>query len=195
MSASRPPPTPFRATSKPFTASSKTSSSTWNRSPVAAISSPKLSPTSSTSILPRPNTHKQNLSPWQIVEQLQPRWPLQLCLNPPVFLDYFLNDAGGYDLPRHPYGGLGMSPHVIIPDSLISATEPTAAAAVVSVSDAQTTVVPCQWAGSVHIGYAARSLTSAEVEDRAQWAQQKNRPPTSTPCPITLHLQCSQIGA
>jgi hypothetical protein len=43
--------------------------------------------------------------------------------------------------------------------------------------------------------YAARSLTSADVADLAQWAQQKNRPPTSTPCPITLHLQCSQIGA
>ena len=43
--------------------------------------------------------------------------------------------------------------------------------------------------------YAARSLTSADVVDLAQWAQQKNRPPTSTPCPITLHLQCSQIGA
>jgi hypothetical protein len=45
------------------------------------------------------------------------------------------------------------------------------------------------------IPYAARSLTSADVVDLAQWAQQKNRPPTSTPCPITLHLQCSQIGA
>src|SRR6266478_737370 len=52
--------------------------------------------------LVRPNTHKQNLSPWQIVEQLQPRWPLQLCLLPPVFLDYYLNDSGGYDVPRHP---------------------------------------------------------------------------------------------
>jgi hypothetical protein len=29
--------------------------------------------------------------------------------------------------------------------------------------------------------YAARSFTSAEVADRAQWAQQKNRPPTSIP--------------
>ena len=33
--------------------------------------------------LVRPNTHKQNLSPLQIVEQLQPRWPLQLCLSRP----------------------------------------------------------------------------------------------------------------
>jgi hypothetical protein len=41
----------------------------------------------------------------------------------------------------------------------------------------------------------ARSRTSAEVAERAQWAQQKNRSPTSTPWPITLHWQCSQIGA
>ena len=53
--------------------------------------------------LVRPNSHKQNLSPWQIVERLQPRWPLQLCLLPPVFLEYYLNDSGGYDVPRHPY--------------------------------------------------------------------------------------------
>jgi len=52
--------------------------------------------------LVRPNSHKQNLSPWQIVAQLQPRSPLQLCLLPPVFLDYYLNDCGGYDLPRLP---------------------------------------------------------------------------------------------
>jgi hypothetical protein len=38
-----------------------------------------------------------------VLEQLQPRWPLQLCLLPPVFLDYYLNDSGGYDVPRHPY--------------------------------------------------------------------------------------------
>src|SRR4029077_4107276 len=54
--------------------------------------------------LVRPNSHKQNLSPWQIVEQLQPRWPLQLCLLPPVFLDYYLTESGGYDVPRQPYG-------------------------------------------------------------------------------------------
>ena len=55
--------------------------------------------------LVRPNSHKQNLSPWQIIERLAPRSPLQLCLLPPVFLDYYLKDAGGYDLPRHPYRG------------------------------------------------------------------------------------------
>src|SRR6266700_3061706 len=53
-SASHPPLTPFRATSKPFTVSSKMSSSTWNHSPVAAISWPKPSLTSSTSISPAP---------------------------------------------------------------------------------------------------------------------------------------------
>ena len=52
--------------------------------------------------LNEPLPGQQNLSPWQIVEQLQPRWPLQLCILPPVFLDYYLNDSGGYDVPRHP---------------------------------------------------------------------------------------------
>lgn len=52
--------------------------------------------------LVRTNSHKDNLSPWQIVAQLQPRWPLHICLLPPVFLDYYLNDSGGYDLPRLP---------------------------------------------------------------------------------------------
>jgi transposase len=52
--------------------------------------------------LVRPNSHKENLSPWQIIERLAPRSPLQLCLLPPVFLDYYLNDSGGYDVPRLP---------------------------------------------------------------------------------------------
>jgi hypothetical protein len=52
--------------------------------------------------LVRPNSHKGNLSPWQIIEQLAPRSPLELCLLPPVFLDYYINDSGGYDLPRLP---------------------------------------------------------------------------------------------
>jgi len=52
--------------------------------------------------LARPNSHKGNLSPWQIIEQLAPRSPLELCLLPPVFLDYYLDGKGGYDLPRHP---------------------------------------------------------------------------------------------
>ncbi len=52
--------------------------------------------------LVRPNSHKGNQSPWQIIERLAPRSPLELCLLPPVFLDYYLNDAGGYDVPRLP---------------------------------------------------------------------------------------------
>ncbi len=53
--------------------------------------------------LVRPNSHKENLSPRQIIERLAPRSPLELCLLPPVFLDYYLNEKGGYDLPRLPY--------------------------------------------------------------------------------------------
>ncbi|MGB7231181.1 MAG: hypothetical protein WBD19_05875, partial [Candidatus Acidiferrum sp.] len=52
--------------------------------------------------LVRPNSHKENRSPWQIIERLAPRSPLELCLLPPVFLDYYLNDSGGYDVPGHP---------------------------------------------------------------------------------------------
>jgi transposase len=52
--------------------------------------------------LVRPNSHKQNQSPWQIIERLAPRSPLELCLLAPVFLDYYLNDSGGYDEPSYP---------------------------------------------------------------------------------------------
>ena len=52
--------------------------------------------------LVRPNSHKGNHSPWQIIEQLAPRSPLDLCLLPPINLDYFLNSNGGYDLPGFP---------------------------------------------------------------------------------------------
>lgn len=52
--------------------------------------------------LARLNSHKDNQTPWQIIERLAPRSPLQLCLLPPVFLDYYLNDSGGYDVPRLP---------------------------------------------------------------------------------------------
>src|SRR5437879_6326509 len=55
--------------------------------------------------LVRPNSHKENQSPWQIIERLAPRSPLELCLLPPVFLDYYLNDSGGYDVGRLPYVG------------------------------------------------------------------------------------------
>src|SRR5580698_9592040 len=52
--------------------------------------------------LVRLNSHKGNQSPWQIIEQLAPRSPLELCWLPPVLLDYYLNDSGGYDVPRLP---------------------------------------------------------------------------------------------
>jgi transposase len=52
--------------------------------------------------LARPNSHKENMSPWQIIERLAPRSPLEICLLPPVILDYYLNDSGGYDVPRLP---------------------------------------------------------------------------------------------
>lgn len=52
--------------------------------------------------LARPNSHKGGHSPWQILQQLDPRLPLDLCLLPPVFLDYRLSSQGGYDLPCYP---------------------------------------------------------------------------------------------
>ena len=53
--------------------------------------------------LARPNSHKGQQTPWQIIERLAPRSPLELCLLSPIFLDYYINDDGGYDLPLHPY--------------------------------------------------------------------------------------------
>jgi len=53
--------------------------------------------------LVRPNSHKDNLSPWQIIERLSPQSRLELCLLPPVLLDYYVHDDGGYDVPRYPY--------------------------------------------------------------------------------------------
>src|ERR1700730_4381569 len=38
----------------------------------------------------------------ELRKTLAPRSPLQLCLLPPVFLDYHLNPSGGYDVPRLP---------------------------------------------------------------------------------------------
>jgi transposase len=52
--------------------------------------------------LARPNSHKGDRTPWQILHELQPRLPLDLCLLPPVWLDYRLHSPGGYDLPRFP---------------------------------------------------------------------------------------------
>ena len=52
--------------------------------------------------LARPNSHKENQTPWQIIQRLAPRSPLDLCLLPPVFLDYYLTSSGGYDVSRLP---------------------------------------------------------------------------------------------
>jgi transposase len=60
--------------------------------------------------LARPNSHKGGLTPWQIIHELDPRLPREVCLLPPVFLDYRLHATrrddrpakGGYDLPRLP---------------------------------------------------------------------------------------------
>jgi len=61
--------------------------------------------------LARPNSHKGGLTPWQIIHQLDPRLALDVCLLPPIFLDYRLDpmgrddqttSEGGYDLPRLP---------------------------------------------------------------------------------------------
>jgi len=52
--------------------------------------------------LVRSNTHKGGLSPWQIVQQLQPQLSLRLCLLTPIFLDHFLDPKGGYLVCRHP---------------------------------------------------------------------------------------------
>jgi len=60
--------------------------------------------------LVRPNSHKGHLSPWQIIEQLNPRSPHELCLLPPVFLDYHINGEGGYDVPRLPYELRSLAP-------------------------------------------------------------------------------------
>ncbi len=54
--------------------------------------------------LARPNSHKRGLTPWQIIRQLKPCLPLDLCLLPPVLLDYRPDSQGGYDLPRYPLG-------------------------------------------------------------------------------------------
>jgi transposase len=63
--------------------------------------------------LARTNSHKENLSPLQIIERLAPRSPLELCLLPPVILDYYLNPAGGYDVPRLPSSREGEPPTVL----------------------------------------------------------------------------------
>jgi len=90
-----------RATWKPCIASKKISSSTWKISPAAATSSPKDPPISCTSISCGP-TPTKTTSALGKSSRGSLRAPLNLCLLPPVFLDYHLKDHGGYDVPRLP---------------------------------------------------------------------------------------------
>ena len=52
--------------------------------------------------LVQPNSHKQNLSPWQIIERLAPRLPRTLLASARV-LGLLPQPQGGYDLPIHPF--------------------------------------------------------------------------------------------
>src|SRR5712692_8609777 len=98
-----PPLTLTRATSKPFTASSEDEffdlETFHSRSDFLA----KAALYQLYFNLARPNSHKQGLSPWQIIHHLEPCRPLRLCLLAPVFLDHQLDPQGGYLVPRHPY--------------------------------------------------------------------------------------------
>ena len=79
--------------------------------------------------LVRPNSHKEYQSPWQIIERLAPRSPLELCLLPPVFLDYYLNDSGGYDVPRHPYHELHLKLYChVVPPGILCRSRPSESA-------------------------------------------------------------------
>ena len=59
----------------------------------------------------RPNTHKDNLAPWQIIRQLQPRCDPALAKLPPLMLDWLGPDyitrdeleLRGYDVPWLPF--------------------------------------------------------------------------------------------
>jgi len=81
--------------------------------------------------LARPNSHKDHQTPWQIVERLAPRLPLQLCLLPRVFLDYYLNDSGGYDVGRlsHDQFSLDRSSHPAYSRQCLPGPHPLAFAA------------------------------------------------------------------
>jgi len=102
MCASRRPPTPIKVTWKPCIASKKTNSFDLEDFSSRGDFLAKVHTYQLYFNLVRPNSHKENLSPGQIIERLAPRSPLQLCLLPPVFLDYYLNDSGGYDVGRLP---------------------------------------------------------------------------------------------
>lgn len=92
-SAFPPPPTPIRATSKPSIVSKKTSF--FNLEDFAGPGDflAKVHTYQRYFNIARPSSHKQNLTPWQIIKRLASRSPLELCLLPPVSLDYYLNDS------------------------------------------------------------------------------------------------------
>ena len=105
MCASLPLLTPTRAMSKPCTASRKMSSSISKTSLAGETFLPKPTPISSTSTSSGRTPTKKTRAPGKSSSDslLAPRSPLELCLLPPVFLDYCLNDSGRYDVPRLPY--------------------------------------------------------------------------------------------
>ena len=54
--------------------------------------------------LERPNTYKENKSPWQLAQEKRPDIPIEALMLPPVDLDVLLNKklasltTGGYDV-------------------------------------------------------------------------------------------------
>ncbi len=91
-----------RAAGRSSTASSKTSSLTWKLSETAPTSWPRLPLFQLYFNLARPNSHTRGLTPWQIIHQLDSCLALDVCLLPPVFLDWRLDSQGRYDVPRYP---------------------------------------------------------------------------------------------
>ena len=59
--------------------------------------------------LERPNTYKENKSPWQLAQEKRPDIPKEAVMLPPVDLDALLNKnlahlaIGGYDVYSAPY--------------------------------------------------------------------------------------------
>ena len=59
--------------------------------------------------LERPNTYKENKSPWQLAKEKRPDLPKEALMLPPVDLDELLDkkiviqDLRGYDVSSSPY--------------------------------------------------------------------------------------------
>jgi hypothetical protein len=123
--------------------------------------------------LARPNSHKGGLTPWQIIQQLAPRLPLNLCLLPPTLLDYRLDamprdhaptPQGGYDLPRLPYRRL---PTKRAPPSDVACRRPAPAGsryngtppgrgggANFALRSSPPRVIPVKWIGNHGVNYS-----------------------------------------